>query len=428
MRVRGTSSRQTVVVANGPTRPRGWRRLLGTSLASILLLGSASAFAEDGGGGEGDGDDGDDGEGDGGEIQPASEHDGMYEPCEEGLFGDFLKDNQGQLTVFFDAEGLDGEEEVTDQIDRLEIVATVDGEDCSAPIFNQIPHNVDSYLAADSDATFMDFDPPETYDDTKVDLPDRPGDTIRVIKYAFIVDADYRLEVDWRYQGIDPALNFIRPFTAYQVAPSPFDFDDIVVLEQGQDADAQDGLTAQELETSEVNPLDEEVRRANWTLAMEDPTILSAVVLDLEATWYDTDGEPTDAPDEGWEMTLSGDEGQLVTIPADEDGLAAFQIGADYEVAGDLPEGWELVDCGEDVEAVATGVGDFTADDSGTHVVCVQEVAEEPPVEEDEAEIIEIADDTEEDELPATGVAPLGLLALGGGLTFAGAGLVRRRR
>jgi len=432
MRANITSSRQPVAAASETAHRRGWRRLVGTSLASILLLGSASAFAEDGGGDDAEGD-GDDGEGDGDQIQPASEHDGMYEPCDEGFFGDVLKSNEGLLAVVFDADGLD-EDDLDDQLDRVDIVVSLDGEDdCLAPL-DEMPGPFDfdlaSFESATSDDTGLGFDPPQEFDATEADVPPRDGTYIRVFRYPFALDADYRLELDWRYQGLEPALSFVRSFTPYQITPGPFDFDDII-LDAAEVPDADEALDPQELEQLEANPLEEAERRANWTSAMEDPTILSAAVLGFDASWYDVDGDPTDAPDDAWEMTLTGDEGQGITLPGGEDDLAAFQLGSDYSVAGDLPEGWELVACGEDVDAVSTGVGDFSADDSGTHVVCVQEIAEEPPAAEDDPELIEIADDaddTEEDELPATGVAPLGMLALGAGLTFAGAGLVRRRR
>ena len=405
---------------------RLWRRVVGTSMASVLLLGSgAAALADTDSDGNGNGD-GDDGEPSGeGEVEPqleAPEEDG---PC-EAFFG------MGKTIVVFDDPEFDpGDAE--DQIDRFEVAVDVEGheEPCSYAPEGMLEGNFWEYddLAELYDE-FMSEDAEEYLADLGLSFqaPTIPGydgvEHVLFLSHPLVEDAvpdSYRLIVDWNYQGVLP-LSFVEPLVPWVFATGPI-LDGGGDLEPSSDGDV---LGDGDLGTLDNGPSEEEVEFFENLIGMlETPIVLGPVEVTFDAAWYDVDGESTDAPDDGWEMTLSSDDEVLLTIPEDDDETAQLARRADYTVAGEIPDGWELVECSDDVEATSTGVGDFNAGEQDVaHTVCVAEVEPEvvPIVDEDEEEA-----DEEEDILPETGVAPLGLLALGAGMTFAGVRMTRRR-
>lgn len=397
-------------------------------MASVLLLGSgAAAFAE----GEDEGGDGDDGEPSGesggeGEIEPLLDAPEELEPC-EAIFG------VGKVIVVFDDPEFDPEDAFFDQVDRLEVQVDVEGqgEPCS-------------FSAADDmlDGDLWEFDElEELYDEFSSDAaqdyfddlglsfeaPTIPGhegvEHILFLAHPLVEDAvpdSYTLIVDWDYQGELP-LFFVEPLVPWQL----FLGDDLfngAAAGESSNGDV-DILGDRSLGTLDNGPDEELAFFENLLGLLETPIVLGPVDVTFDAAWFDTDGDPVDAPDEGWEMTLSSDDEVLLTIPGDEDETVQIARRADYTVAGDLPEDWELIACPDDVEASATGVGDFNAgEDDVSHAVCVAEVEPDP-------EVVPIVDDEEEEEdtLPETGVAPLGLLALGAAMTFTGVRMTRRR-
>jgi hypothetical protein len=98
-------------------------------------------------------------------------------------------------------------------------------------------------------------------------------------------------------------------------------------------------------------------------------TELEQVDIDLLKEWFDADGDPTDAPAGSFVTLQSGEES------INEGESMELDEGSEYSVSENLPEGWEEVDCDglTETSSIATGTGEgFTADESGTHLVCNQ--------------------------------------------------------
>ncbi len=401
-------------------------------MASVLLLGSgAAAFAET----EGDDGEGDDGEPSGegeieGGVEPQLEGDGQMiegpieevEPC-EAVFG------LGKFVVVFDDPEFDPAD-AQDQIDRLDVHVDVEGQDGSC-VYSAEDGDVEGELwepegyddLVDQISGWLDEDGPLEELQLSVEAAEFPRydgvEHLAFVEHPLVVDAvpgSYRLEVDWNYQGVLP-LSFSEPLEPWVWAIF-FDPDN------GDDDFAEiSELAERGLETLDNGYVEDEREFFENVIGfLENPIVLGPVDATFDAAWFDADGDPADAPDEGWEMTLSSDGEVLLTVPGDEDETVQVARRADYTVAGEVPEDWELIDCPDDVAATATGVGDFNAGEQDVdHAVCVAEVEPEP-------EVVAIVDEEEEEEtLPDTGVAPLGLLALGGAMTFAGIRMTRRR-
>lgn len=119
------------------------------------------------------------------------------------------------------------------------------------------------------------------------------------------------------------------------------------------------------------------------------------VTITLAKEWFDEDGEPTDEPAVDWGIQMTVDDQVVASLPG-EDNHATFHFidvdgewhPARYGVTEDpAPEGWEQVSCetvNTDTEPVNSGLGDypyFAATESGIHLVCNQQLPEEPEPE-----------------------------------------------
>lgn len=168
------------------------------------------------------------------------------------------------------------------------------------------------------------------------------------------------------------------------------------------------------------------------------PVEAETVDLGLEKVWLDADGEVlTELPDADYAVTLSVDGEVLTTVDGDSpaDGVwIELEVDTAYVIAEPtLPAGWEVVTCPVDVvvDAVAHGLGTFTAEEEGRHLVCnraevevapivIEEPEPEPEVEPtpvaepEEVEKPEVLDKVIEAQLPRTGLDAvlLTLLAL----------------
>lgn len=118
------------------------------------------------------------------------------------------------------------------------------------------------------------------------------------------------------------------------------------------------------------------------------PVEPETVDVGLVKVWLDPDGELLpEPPDADFAVTLSVDGEVLVTVDRDSptDGVwVDLAVDTVYVVAeADLPAGWEAVTCPVDVVAdgaVAHGLGTFTAEEEGRHLVCNQAEVEVAPI------------------------------------------------
>jgi hypothetical protein len=138
----------------------------------------------------------------------------------------------------------------------------------------------------------------------------------------------------------------------------------------------------------------------------EPPPPVEPITIELVKRWFDIDGAPVEAPagvDWGLELYVGADTEPSLTLPGDvatvELELLAAPDGspapARYGVQEDpVPQGWEAVHCdtvevgdltwlneGTSAMLVAGGAdsGAFGAMESGIHLVCNQQLEDEPP-------------------------------------------------
>jgi hypothetical protein len=182
---------------SGSVAGRQQRRLVGSGLASLLLLGSAgTAVAEDrAAAGDGDGE----GDGESDRIGPAEVGNGEYEACE----ADF---GTGKVVVVYDDPEFDPED-----VDDLAVVAEGEAASDCPPIEPNPGQDWDGPWDLDEFESNITSD--HGIDDLDINPPD-DGPYIYSAIFEFRSDADYRVETTWRADPGEAPLELAEAFEA----------------------------------------------------------------------------------------------------------------------------------------------------------------------------------------------------------------------
>lgn len=164
--------------------------------------------------------------------------------------------------------------------------------------------------------------------------------------------------------------------------------------------------------------------------------------LTIAKVWLDDEGTVIEEPEDvDWAVTLTIDDEVVASLPGEDDTHTSTEPIDGYSVEEDLPLGWEVVDCPEDVladaGAGADGTGEFEGDADGLHLVCNAADVDVLPIViptpdddgDDDAEVEVLAEVVSRSStLPATGGPVTGLLPLALVLLAMGVSLVLNTR